>query len=347
MTSFRLLHASDLHVSVNADLINVYDIEGFWGLVGQSVSQGFRRSIILSSFNSDTAAAFSYEVKVNAGRVDAVLITGDIATTGESCDLAAARNYFEGYVSEEWGTILPESLSPMIGPGLPPLVMMPGNHDRYSGKTYSPSSREFENVFGPLWDFSATAADSWHGSHKFVRTTFLSKSKSLLALCRVDFSLTDLCQVQDNILGHLGQGKVRRKSDANGPLDALDELIAQTEKATALKADGYEVSIVWCVHFPPQYPGIPNALKLIDEDDLLAAAKKFDIRLILSGHTHKFETYVVNQGRTKVVCCGTTTGMSQDDGNDFLEITINTDDMINPEILRKRWNGSVDAKSFE
>lgn len=341
MAQFRLIHASDMHFAAQSGLINAYDTRGFWGLVGQAFSPNFKQTVVLSSFNPDTAAAFAHAVGTAANSIDAVILTGDIATTGRTEDLIAARAFLQGHAD----TFLPNRSAALVGPAhMPPVIIMPGNHDRYTRLPFFPESKEFEAVFGPHWDFQSQPVASWHATHRFVRTTVLQKHSSLLALCRVDFSLTEKNQSDPGPLDYMGQGRVRSKSAARGPLDALDELIAQTKAVQQLAAD---VQVIWCVHFPPGFPDIRPEMRLIDEDDLLSAAQTQDIKLVLSGHTHQYANYLINQGAARVICCGTTCGTAHNDQNVFLELLIDTADLLNPQVTQRRWNPSARSKSFE
>ena len=61
-------------------------------------------------------------------RLDCVIVTGDLATTGRDIDMALARAYFFGQLPESW---LPINAAPNLMRELTcPIVTLPGNHDR-------------------------------------------------------------------------------------------------------------------------------------------------------------------------------------------------------------------------
>ncbi len=333
MVSFRLIQASDLHVSTTPDVINPYDSHGalaalralFKGPIGGN------KALLLSSFSPDMAGAFSCEVSDAADDIDAVVVTGDLATTGSRADLNAALNYFEGRIPTEWspsGT----SFSRLTGIEGLPIMVMPGNHDRYTTPIFWPRSPEFENLFGPYWNFSG-AAPARFADHRSVRTTYLQKDEAILALCAVDFSLHDLTEADQVPFAYMGQGRVMARSHSNEAKQPLDELVEQTQW---IKASLPNAAIIWCVHYPPGFPqGDPN-LRLINEYLLLARASELNIELLLSGHTHEFSSYML--GGTRVVCCGTTTAAGSTHGNAYLEITVDTANLAHPQIVQKQWS---------
>jgi 3',5'-cyclic AMP phosphodiesterase CpdA len=338
MALYRIVHASDLHFSARPGFTNIYDRSGKAAWFREILSSNFRDALIPSSFSVDKAAAFSFEIAHDAATIDAIIITGDIATTGVREDLNAAHNFLYGAIPDEWSPIK-SSFKPLVGvENMPPVILMPGNHDRYTVPLLYPGSLEFENVFGRYWNFHGRQ-DNRFPNHKFVRTTFLQKENSFLALCTVDFSLTDPNQADSSLDAYLGQGRVRKRSHSNEALEPLDELVAHTEWfLNESKNKHWDKSpMIWCVHFPPAYPGISRNMQLIDEGELLHCAKQFDVRLILSGHTHKFDDYLA-RNVSRVVCCGTTTSTATDSGNQYLELLIDTDNPEGLRVVQKCWD---------
>lgn len=335
MALFRLIQASDLHFSSHPDHLNSYDEKGKIGVLKKIFSREIGQVFILSSFSVDQAAALSIDIEKNHRNIDAVVVTGDIATTGFEEDLREARNFFEGSISEEWAAI-EHSIPPLVGPAnMPPVIIMPGNHDRYTSPIFSPWSSNFEKVFGFYWNWGKNYQGEFP-NHKYVRTKYLVKDNSTLVICATDFSLTDKNQASHTtITGFLGEGRVRTRSGSHAEMEPLDELMERSEWIYKNK-NILNPSIVWLVHYPPKYPQVDPRLKLINEDQLLAAASRFNIKLILSGHTHKFDDYLADGIR--VICCGTTTGTASSSGHQYLELLIDTDKLAETKVIQKRWD---------
>src|SRR6476660_6992469 len=85
MGSFRILHASDLHIGAKA------------GRTGFPEWLGHPTSIPTDVTTHDPAIAESFaRFLIEDPDFDLVLLTGDIATTGRRGDLAAARAFVQG-----------------------------------------------------------------------------------------------------------------------------------------------------------------------------------------------------------------------------------------------------------
>lgn len=335
MAIFRFIHASDLHFSAEPDIINPFDSDGAIGALNELFTGqlGNGKSLLLSSFSPDKAGAFSWAVSDASLDVDAIIITGDLATTGFTKDLNAALSFFSGPAPMHWS---PEknSFVSLRSKDFPPLIIMPGNHDRYTEPFFFPRSIEFEDVFGQYWNFSEPGPKKF-ADHRFVRTTYLRKDEAILAICTVDFSLGSENEADGSFMAYMGQGRVC-KGSSDGVQFALDELIEQTQwMQEAFKG----ISIVWCVHYPPHFPDVNQKLKLINDDLLVEVAVTHGIKLLLSGHTHEYKSY--DTDGVKIVCCGTTTAAGNMHQNQYLELTIDTRKLADPHVVRKCWDKNV------
>lgn len=349
MALFRLIHASDLHLAQVAERLHPYDHpEGtrLRAVLNNFISAPLSQFYKLSSHSTDVALAFADRVAHWPHALDGVIITGDIASTGSAADLTAAADYFHGRAPEQWERRLPAALCSLVrNPHGAPLMLMPGNHDRYGDRPmYYPGSPWFEALFGVQWNLRTGARVGAHAHHRAVRTTVLFKGDVALAVCRADFSLTDSNQSDLSPLDYMGQGRVCTRADGDPALSALGELVEQTRAFR--RHHGAQAPVIWGIHFPPAHPDIKRPLRLIDDEYLLAAAREEGIRLILSGHTHALACYQARGGDTKVICCGSTTCTSRTNGNVFLDLLVDSDDPGNPVITVYQWDPSTTAKEF-
>lgn len=331
MTSFRLIQASDLHMSSSPDVIHPYDSGGLIGAFSRLLSPAWKEIWLLTSFSPDMASDFSQKISDLQHEIDALVVTGDLATTGTQRDLGAARAYFEGRVPSEWSPSQ-GSFASFLNDTVVPLVVMPGNHDRYVMPFFFPRSTEFENFFGDYWNFSGPEPARF-ATHKYVRTTYLQKDGVILALCAADFSLHAVGPAALVDLSYMGQGEAKERAYLHKAQLPLDEL---TEQTRWIKETYAHAAVIWCIHFPPKYPEVDRRLSLVNDELLLQRAGELNIELVLSGHTHQFKSYLVDG--TRVVCCGTTTGCGARCGNEYLDILVDSNDMAHPEITQVRWD---------
>lgn len=338
MAVFSLIHASDFHIGVKADFCNGFDIGGFPGWFRQAFSRELTGAFTPSTFWLDRASRFTHEMEQETDDIDAILVTGDIATTGSNSDITAAANFLDGTVPYNWVTSK-RAFRCLHSDFLPPIILMPGNHDRYVPPALTPRSLEFEAAFGLHWNFNEPIPPTFQ-HHRFVNSFTLSRDGDSLILCTVDFSLTNINDAKKAGragFGYLGQGIVKKQQYL--PYErhsALDELIEQSSWALENRKN---CSVVWCIHFPPKYPKLPLDMQLIDENFLLEAAENLGIKLILSGHTHKYSSYLATPA-TRVVCCGTTTARSTAGEHQYLRLDLDTNNLLDPKVVRKVWDST-------
>lgn len=231
------------------------------------------------------------------GSFDALVLTGDIATTGLSQDLEKAREFLEGPATDEDSTIA----------GLVQRVhLLPGNHDRFiftgNGFLYAPGGDEFERILG----------QHWSGKVKLYDPPLRSQQEELSVLIvAADFGLQRSADCTWPLLavGRLAQGRVYP--------DVLAELERVTKAAWAAEQDSYPnntIVILWAIHFPPFFPYAGRfklldrrTKNLIDEQELVAKAAECGVQAILAGHTHRAKDYMAGEQGVCVLCAGTAT----------------------------------------
>lgn len=230
---FRLAHLSDLHFNANP----------------RRVTSG------LHAFLSwhDSAAVREAKAQLQAlpaGDIDVLVVSGDLATSGDAADLALAEQFVRDL----------EALDSVTK-----VIVIPGNHDRYQSSGvafYAPGNRAFENHFRDHRAFSATLLAD-------VRR----------ADCRLVAIGLDLClNPADNSIRF-------QAHDQPGCGAAYDGVLKRaTAFTSAVRTDGEPAPyVVWVCHFPPRSR---HTLRLIDERVFLDEARLAGPNLVLFGHTH-------------------------------------------------------------
>ena len=268
MMRLRLLHFSDLHLAVRYKRL--------------------RHSVCKPEILEEIAR-LAYFWRNN---IDGILISGDIADFGRQNDIERAKEF----------TFSPPHLTskkpwlnlhnrPTLQACNKPIILIPGNHDRFANQFFAPSIHMFNTIF----------SIAWSADRNGVQSTFLPNDsiRSLAIIC-ADFCLEQIgdCSIPG---GHLGQGMVYD--------NRLKELISQTEKITNSNPS---TAVIWIVHFAPKIEDHFRQLKckhlkLLDSHRLIKEAKDLNVRHIFCGHTH-YRTYY-NAGDSSNVCwihCGGT-----------------------------------------
>jgi 3',5'-cyclic AMP phosphodiesterase CpdA len=224
----------------------------------------------------------------------AIVLSGDIATTGFEHDLLRAKEFLEG----SGGSTGPFAASePVLSNLTIPVWILPGNHDRF---TYSAN----EWLFSPGGTlFEQILSKHWTGRVKCY-TPPLRDSKDALSVLMLgaDFSLK---QSDDSTHPHrfnkLAQGKIYEEI-----LDELEtETVSQQERERH-EFPTHQVVTLWAVHFPPFFPDIPTSKGLLKEVDLTSTAEKLNVDAILAGHTHVAKDYPATP-RVRILCAGSPT----------------------------------------
>ena len=319
----NILHISDLHLaktSVRGELLRVN------ALIETETYQRFASGETAASFNPLAIDVVSDFVNKYKDSLDAILITGDISTTGSNEDLEESLDIITGNGEDRgFGKTTKNRNTVFNFPQGLPVFLLPGNHDRYNneGLILKQGSDNFDKVFHDFW------ADN-------VQTNIVTKENICVGIIAADFSLKnnadshvsyDLLEhlyrsigikhaTPAQILAGLAQGRVYD--------EILTNLINQTNKFISdCEANEKQAFIIWAIHFPPKFPihnkgyiqyltEIKNEYKkLIDEDNLLSAAAGLGVDAILAGHWHKPEFYTI--GDTNINCSGSTTQFMLDE----------------------------------
>jgi 3',5'-cyclic AMP phosphodiesterase CpdA len=301
MATFRLLHISDLHFSVQPRRLDAL----------ARVRRGFQQQQVLralfqirsgglySSHDPDLARALAEFALYNRQNLDGIVITGDLATTGLADDLDTARNYIDEPASIGVSTI--ERAPTLAAAGLN-LCLLPGNHDRYSSELGAPGGTEFDRVFSNYWETGSR-----------IGSVIFGREGENLAIVCADFSLMDESHVYPRrVLGRFGQGRV------------YDNVLANLEAETNdLRATHNRIGIIWAVHFPPKPPRNQWPLRLIRGQKLVSSARRYGIHHMIAGHIHSDLTYEAGaRPAVAIYCAHSACSMSFDEGNGFQVLKI-------------------------
>lgn len=287
MNVFRILHISDLHIGEKANRIGWYD----WMQTGFTVKAG--KTLVTSHDQNmlNGLADFIYRL---SDQSECILITGDLATTGNEEDLENAYNFLYGTPKRR--SILP---IPFIRPmsSSIPIRFLPGNHDRYKRYTCFPGDIKFNQVFDNTGTIKGNYGNGWGSDEPVHRLHTSLKGDTYLAIVSADLTLREARDVSYNLPRMLGCGKVYD--------DVIKKLEAETTYLRqAAHKKSQAIGIVWAIHFPPAFPNIHSSLELIDESLIIDAAKRNNINIILSGHTHEEKIYKIPNTSITVLCAG-------------------------------------------
>lgn len=335
MASIRILHASDLHISQNPFTTSALDYISS-GMYWDAMSS----RTLVSSYNPAILyhlAEFIYDNYLHStpAPVDAIILTGDIATTGMKGDLEMALRFVEGPQSGA-DPLMCASLIPTLasaaeadahrtGSNKIPLWLLPGNHDRLRKLTppsgmpdifYLPCGKEFEMIF----------ANHWSSTVREFPT--ISRSSLSVKLIAADFNLRRPWDYSGPWFFNMyAQGRVYE--------DVLGELVRTT--VDAMRRSPGPLAILWAVHFPPNFPLIPESMKLNEDDLLLDAADHCGVHAILAGHTHEAIYYRPPNKNVDVFCAGTTTQDHAPKGHFFHILQVSDDTNGNIDVNRENY----------
>ena len=179
-------------------------------------------------------------------------------------------------------------------------MLIPGNHDRFP-ETLSLDNMNHTNGEYPSSKFDEIFTDTELINDRIYCKTLESDNEHLVLL-GIDLSLRCSSDSRPpNSPTCFGQGKAYSDTLANLKRITLD--MKEKDK-------GGKTCVVWITHYPPSFKRGPDALSLIKSKDLISAARKCKVKLILSGHQHIYKRYV-KKGIT-IITSGTACGMSDD-----------------------------------
>jgi len=268
MDTFKILHLSDLHIAKRPNEISLLDAFLRGKPEDCDIAPWF------SSYHFRRLQQLSVFVQYYAVGLDTILVTGDLATSGKVEDLSRALRFFDSdpIIDSVWFSSPSQGLAATLQREGVPIVLMPGNHDRYQERPpFLPGNRAFDAVFREYWN-----------AGQGVQTQIILEGKTgnnRLAVISADCTLMSKGDATLPF-GHLGQGKVR--SVLIDRLKEETELVRESSKPTA---------VIWTLHFPPKPAKISARLKLINDDDLLLSAESNGVECILCGHIHRTMQY--------------------------------------------------------
>lgn len=280
MSKLQVLHLSDLHLAGN-----------------RAYYERWRdyTNNLLSVYDPDALEAIGEIVYRWGNDLDAILISGDIAVTGTEKDINRATEFFTTPFSTEepW---LNNKRKPTLKAFTKPIVIVPGNHDRFCNVAGWPGNL-FYSYFSSYWTV---------GVGEIQCHLLPNKESPTLAIICGDFSLDKISHSSSILLGsHFGQGKVYKHK--------LQKLIKETKRITT----SYPAcAIIWMIHFAPQFEKhyeLKIQMQLLDSKNLIEEAEKLGIEYILCGHTHLHKDYRIgNNNKVRIYCAGTSTCIGSD-----------------------------------
>lgn len=290
MEQFQILHGSDLHYSRDPLHIGVLDS------VADPAAWNKGRPGWVSSHDPDVSEAFAIWAHTCSSRFDVIILTGDIATSGEGDDLQAAHRFVASPAFFRYKDLNDQPT--LQGSGKRVLVL-PGNHDRYDSRFGAkPGNTAFDRTFAAGWHCGQSVQELWNEP----------KGDERLAILGADFSLASGERPR---LPRTYEGCGRVYQDR---LDSLCDLTASVRHAKP------GCGVIWAVHFDPE--AAPVWLELIDSKKLLDAARAQAVGAILCGHTHASRN---GSASPPIYVCGTTTQLVAPDKNRFQIVTIDVD----------------------
>ena len=288
MPTINLLHISDLHM---AETPMRAELASLWRKP-KNAYRRVREKEFMASHNPEVVnrlAAFAYKRREY---IDAIVITGDIATTGSTVDLMAGYRLI---------TAQPDRIPYLTADGegtlnLPdvPIFILPGNHDRYvpTKRKYSLTAggREFHRIFSRWWKADVEVYKAKSGNYE-------------LGVLAADFSLQDASHASFlSMWNKWAQGRIYPQI-----LTTLENLTVQFHLDA--RSNGKKSAAIWAIHYPPHYDygskvkGLAHRLN--DEDKLINAARRCKVELILAGHTHEHRYYPGGLVTPFIFCAGT------------------------------------------
>ena len=339
MATFNILHLSDFHFAAQP-------------YTGNVLSQGWRRKVhsiftqnagrappAHNPHRADAIARLAFNradrLQRAGDRLDVLIVSGDLATTGIDVDLKAAHDYLDAPPHSAWYRQPPPGDT--HGPAHATLkniahnvFIVPGNHDRFKNVSCDAGGNLFDQIF----------KDYWNNVQYCVRGEVISKTDpktgkiEQFALVGADFCLRNNSDALIPLL-HKGRGCVYQ--------DISDELERKTQ---ALRGGAGMVSI-WVTHFPPE-GSIAWKEVLLDYHLVKQASLNSSVSLFLSGHIHKKDEFRSISG-APVWSAGSATQYSEPNNNwaHFIELEIDGGKLLKATRTNYAWNRARLKRRFE
>jgi hypothetical protein len=178
---------------------------------------------------------------LRGNRLDVILVTGDLATTGDARDLRPAHEFVDAApVSGRRAPWLTAAGKPTLQAAGAPIVLLPGNHDRYQGLTKNAGGTQFDAFFANYWK---TSSRGQLPASPSVQTLVVLQGGTgeKLAIVAADFTLAtnaDADASRGGWFAYLGQSK------------AYQVIVDALKKETADQRNLYSSLAVVCNAFP-------------------------------------------------------------------------------------------------
>jgi 3',5'-cyclic AMP phosphodiesterase CpdA len=278
--------------------------------------KAFRKKMTASSYDPvllKRLAHFAYEnargkeddagVEGGLDKLDAIILTGDLATTGNQNDIQLVKSFLQSTGNSRY-PYLNDQHEATLGAIQIPIWFLPGNHDRLVPtlglswarnlpfpKFFEPGGTQFDNYLG---DFKTDPAQV------LGLLPAASPTSLRVVIIAADFSLKSFGH-HEGLYGWLAQGRIYN--------DVLASLLQKTEDQIAAHKEDPRgtLCVLWAIHFPPGFPHISQTNRILFEERLTAEAKQCGVKAILAGHTHEQVRYRKPAMTFSVICCGSTT----------------------------------------
>ena len=112
-------------------------------------------------------------------------------------------------------------------------------------------------------------------------------------------------------------------SNLTSPVDRLTPGTLYDAVVQGILVSSYDVTVL---HFPPDFPKISPMMRLIDSDKFVLRANGWDVKAVLTGHTHDPLSYRRPEMKFDVFCAGTVSQAFAPGGNHFRILEIKNDD---------------------
>lgn len=286
MDRYSLVHLSDFHFCLQPNRRNIRTLwnDNRRGSIDTArtayevskLDGGFKALLAPASYDPRIASKIAKFCFDRRGATDAILVTGDLACTGLGEDVLTARRFVEGDGSKVLRYTLDDGFPTISGFDVPVLVV-PGNHDRYATTFATPGGLEFDrHIKSMTGAFGVGAAE-------------IKKKGSALGIVAADLCLKDASRAPTSLNHRYGQGIVEA--------DTLDRM---REKTLILRARNTRTFIIWMIHFAPHYEA--DDLLLLNRSALIDEARRLKVDLVVCGHTHEKATLDLNG--VHIICGG-------------------------------------------
>ncbi len=301
---FRVAHISDLHIADSPSSLHVISLitGGITSFSEILTGVGSLARIVgqLSSYD-DVAALKLCEFFEDMGdKVDALIVTGDLATTGSEGDLRAANKFLSsGGLNTRLKVAGSNRLNAAaIANSVPFCFYVPGNHDRFQGNRFKPGGKLLDSsatgFFKSNWTLNSGSVTKQLTKNPRFKSVLINKQSESLGVILGDLSLPKTNHF--NPLAYLGKGLISEKLATE----------FQAETLACKKFDtpsGVPCAIAWAIHFPPFWAQATAAkaskvdhLILEGENWLEKYALQSGVRHIFAGHRHESRRYLIGNG---------------------------------------------------